>query len=97
MFLKRKEINVVFKVYGKFVIFESQYGSSVYFLQFLIDCNISRYVLLYNSECDSENPRPISEIIRLTEKEEKQIPTQNQQQVYYIYEFFDLPICAYKG
>lgn len=83
------------KFSGKFVIFQSQYGK--YFLQFLIDCNIFRYVLLYNSECDSENPRPISEIIRLTEKEEKQIPTQNQQQVYYIYEFFDLLICAYKG
>lgn len=65
---------------------------------FLIDCNIFRYVLLYNSECDSENPRPISEIIRLTEKEEKQIPIQNQQQVYYInFWIFGLTIVCLSG
>jgi hypothetical protein len=31
-----------------------------------------RYTLLYNSECDSSNPRPVSEIIKQVEREERE-------------------------
>lgn len=31
---------------------------------------------MYNAECDKTNPRPVAEIIRLVEKEEKTLTTQ---------------------
>uniref|UniRef100_A0A1B6CJM0 RING-type E3 ubiquitin transferase n=1 Tax=Clastoptera arizonana TaxID=38151 RepID=A0A1B6CJM0_9HEMI len=31
---------------------------------------LQRFIVVYNSECDSENPRPVSDIIRQIEKEE---------------------------
>uniref|UniRef100_A0A1B6I9E3 RING-type E3 ubiquitin transferase n=1 Tax=Homalodisca liturata TaxID=320908 RepID=A0A1B6I9E3_9HEMI len=40
---------------------------------------IQRYILLFNSECDKDNPRPVSEIVRQVEREEKQAPNSIQQ------------------
>jgi hypothetical protein len=31
-----------------------------------------RYTLLYNSECDSSNPRSVSEIVKQVEREERE-------------------------
>uniref|UniRef100_A0A1B6MH69 RING-type E3 ubiquitin transferase n=1 Tax=Graphocephala atropunctata TaxID=36148 RepID=A0A1B6MH69_9HEMI len=42
---------------------------------------IQRYILLYNSECDSDSPRPVSEIVRQVEKEEKPTPNPTQQRL----------------
>lgn len=35
-----------------------------------------RYTALYNAECDKPNPRPVSELIRQLEREEKVLALQ---------------------